>query len=141
MRKILSLALASMLILSLAGCSSDTSTDGEESTNEAAVGLEDGTSSMLAITSLSPGETVSSPFTVSGTTTVTEETTIHLESYGVDGVLNSGPNKWHTTTEGTFDFGSTYYFIAGGGAGQVEVFLLDDDGNELDRAVISVIFE
>lgn len=138
MKKSLALVALLALSLSMTACSSDAPADGsgdavESGSSEAVQGEE--------ITILTPGagESIASPFTVTGTTN-SPDATIHLEGYGVDGEINT-ESKWSTEADGSFDFGSTYYFIGGGGEGRIEVFLLDADGNEYDRAVVPVMFE
>lgn len=124
-----------LIMLSFAACSSGTVEEGtsDASSSEAVQGAE--------ITILTPaeGETLSSPFNVTGTTD-SPDTTIHMTSYGSDGLYNS-ESKWETESDGSFDFGSSYYFVGGGGEGTVEVYLLDADGNEYDRSVVPVMFE
>lgn len=144
MKKLFAISTFFVLLLSFSGCSSDSTVEEVDSsgTESSASDTMTGESEMITITSPAAGETVSSPFEVSGTTTMTEETSLLLEVYGADGVLNHGPTTWHTDSDGSFNFiGGTYYFIGGGGTGRVEVSLIDEDGNEIDKAVVSVELE
>jgi hypothetical protein len=140
MKKLLPLVLLVVLSLGFSSCSSEAPEGGDAAPAEEASAMHDGMSDMITISTPAAGENVSSPFNVTGQTTMTEETTLNLESYGADGVLNSEA-KWHTNDDGSFDFGSTYYFIGGGGEGRVDVILLDENDAELDRASMSVVFE
>lgn len=140
MNKLIALSALFVLSFSLTACASEgpaSSTEGgteeETETTEAQMGEE------IVIATPAAGETVSSPFEVTGTTD-SPNATIKLTSYGSDGLMNSEA-EWRTEADGSFDFGSTYYFIGGGGEGRVEVVLLDEEGNETDRAVVPVVFE
>ncbi|MFT7184416.1 MAG: hypothetical protein ACI9QC_000758 [Oceanicoccus sp.] len=134
MKKLIPIAFTMVLALSLSACSSDAPSETDSTV------FSGRTSDMIIITSPAAGEPVSSPLNVVGETTMTEETTINLESYGADGLINT-ESKWHTNADGTFDFGSTYYFIGGGGEGRIDVILLDADDIEIDRASVPVVFE
>jgi len=127
-----------LIMLSFGACSSGTV---EEGTTDAPAAESAEAVQGDEITILTPasGDSLSSPFNVTGTTN-SPDATIHMTSYGSDGLYNS-ESKWNTDSDGNFDFGSSYYFVGGGGEGTVEVYLLDADENEYDRAVVPVMFE
>jgi hypothetical protein len=137
------LAMALSLTLALSACSSSPSEDVAGETSEPTRLEEDSSAALqgdsIFISSPSELESVSSPFNVAGSTDY-PDTQIELTAYGADGEINTEA-KWHTESDGSFDFGSTYYFIGGGGEGRVEVFLVDENGEEIDRAIMPVIFE
>lgn len=135
MKKPLALIIT-VFALTLTSCASnegETTPSSETSSFEAVMG------DSIVISTPAAGDSISSPFSVTGSTDH-PDTSIKLVAYGVDGEINTESN-WHTDSDGNFDFGSTYYFIGGGGEGRIEVFLQDEDETEIDRAILPVVFE
>lgn len=143
MKKFLAIAALMLISSSFVACSTETTdpSDGtkDTETTESTESTEAEQGEQVTIVTPAAGDTVSSPFSVTGTTD-SPNTDIRLVSYGVDGAMNN-ESEWKTDSEGNFEFNNTYYFIGGGGEGRIEVILMDESGAEVDKAVIPVVFE